>query len=354
MSVPRRSLRARWAVGSVPSLFLAVALAPSAARAAPSARLAYVRDAGAESCPDEEGLRRAVAARLGYDPFFVWAKVTVVAHVRKDAGAYHAEVTLVDEGGVSRGQRAVTSQGDDCAPLVGALALTISLALDPLSLAPGPTASEAPPVAPPVPSAPPPSAPPASPTSPASPASPALPSPPEPALPPSPDTVAPTWKGWAGIAVLGSYGTTPGVAFGGALRGKVERGTLSLALEARADAPTAASAPSGGSVRAWLAQATLLGCGRVAIVVGCGLVSGGPLVASGLGLAVPRTAIVAYGAAGPRLGVEWPLGTRFRLEGFAQVAFALTRRALQVDGRDAYREPVAAFSLGAGVSARIF
>ena len=105
---------------------------------------------------------------------------------------------------------------------------------------------------------------------------------------------------------------------------------------------------------AWIAQGTLLGCGRVAIVVGCAFVSGGPLVATGVGLALPRTAIVAYGAAGPRVGVEWPLGTRFRVEGFTQLSFALTRRALQVDGTDAYRQPVAAFSLGAGVSARIF
>ena len=136
MSVLRRSLRGSWPLGLL--------LASSPALAAPSARLAYVREAGAESCPDEEGLRRAVAARLGYDPFFVWARVTVVAHVRKDAGAYHAEVTLVDEGGVSRGKRAVTSPGDDCAPLVGALALTISLALDPLSLAPAQPATEPP------------------------------------------------------------------------------------------------------------------------------------------------------------------------------------------------------------------
>src|SRR5204863_2165770 len=104
------------------------------ARGAPSARLTYVRAVGAEQCVDEEGLRRAVAARLGYDPFFPWARVTVVAHVRKDVGAYRAEVTLVDEAGVSRGKREITSPGDDCAPLGAALALTISIALDPLSL----------------------------------------------------------------------------------------------------------------------------------------------------------------------------------------------------------------------------
>src|SRR6185369_6255773 len=106
---------------------------------------------GAERCVDEEGLRRAVAARLGYDPFFPWAKVSVVAHVRKDPGAYRAEVTLVDEGGVSRGTRALSSEGDDCAPLVGALALSISLALDPLSLTRSAPPPEEPKRAPPPP-----------------------------------------------------------------------------------------------------------------------------------------------------------------------------------------------------------
>jgi len=107
-------------------------------------------------------------------------------------------------------------------------------------------------------------------------------------------------------------------------------------------------------VKAWIARGTLLGCGRVSIVVGCGLVTGGALVASGVDLAVARTAIVPYGAFGPRVGVEWPLGGRFRLEAFAQVAFTLEPRALQVDKTDAFRQAVAAPSVGLGASAQIF
>ncbi len=127
-----------------------------------------------------------------------------------------------------------------------------------------------------------------------------------------------------------------------------------MALEASADAPTSASAPTGGHVQAWLADATLLGCGRLSVVVGCGFVSAGPLMAGGVNLAVPRAAIVAYGGAGPRLGVEVPLGARFRLEAFAQVAFAMVPRALQVDGMTVYQQPIAAGGLGIGASGRIF
>ena len=92
----------------------------------------------------------------------------------------------------------------------------------------------------------------------------------------------------------------------------------------------------------------------MAFVVGCGLVSGGPLVGSGVDLVVSRTQVGVYGGAGPRLGVEQPLGTRFLLEGFAQLTLTLPPHALQVDGLTVYRQPGAAATLGVAVSARIF
>jgi hypothetical protein len=340
-------------LGGSLALALALALASPPALAAPSARLVYVREPGAEGCVDEGGLRRAVAARLGYDPFFPWAKVTVVVAVRRDGGAYHAEVSLVDEASVSRGRRTLSQQGDDCGPLVSALALSVSLALDPLSLTRGPAAREDPAPAPPPPSdaqvheEPPPARP--APTREPAPA----PGPGEGAAPPAASPSSP-WHGWAALAALGSHGVTPGVAFGGLVRMKLERGSFALALEAGAEAPTSAAAPVQGSVQAWSAAATLLGCGRLSVLVGCGLVTVGPLVTSGVGLAVSRSETVAYGAAGPRLGLEIPVGARLRLEVFGQVAFALAPRALQVDGRDVFRQPLAAPGVGLGGSGRIF
>jgi hypothetical protein len=56
---------------AIPTLCaLAVLSASRWAYATPSARLVYSRGHGAESCPDEHALREAVAARVGYDPFF--------------------------------------------------------------------------------------------------------------------------------------------------------------------------------------------------------------------------------------------------------------------------------------------
>ena len=43
----------------------------------------YVRDQGATRCADEGELRAAVAARVGYDLFFPWARKTVVVQVER-------------------------------------------------------------------------------------------------------------------------------------------------------------------------------------------------------------------------------------------------------------------------------
>jgi hypothetical protein len=44
---------------------VALLLVSATARATPSARLVYSRARGAEACPDEDALRRAVGTRVG-------------------------------------------------------------------------------------------------------------------------------------------------------------------------------------------------------------------------------------------------------------------------------------------------
>ncbi len=325
----------------------ALVLAAPAALAAPSARLAYVRAPGAEGCVDEEGLRKAVAARLGYDPFFPWAKVTVVAHVRKEGGGFKAEVTLVDEAGVSRGARALHAPGDDCRPLVGALALSISLALDPLSLTRPPGEKVEPPKPPPEPDvggAP--EAPPARVEPPAPPAR-------EP--PPPVEEGPPPLRGFLSAGGLGSAGVTPGLAPGGLVRVSLERGGWSVGLEASATGPTSRGADTGGRVKAWLAEGRLLGCGAIASpFFGCTFVAAGPLVAEGDGLRVTRSAILPLVDAGARLGARGWVAPWLRVEGFAEASLLLTRRALQVDGKDAYRQPLVFPGLGLALATPIF
>ncbi|HTB78034.1 MAG TPA: hypothetical protein VK762_32540, partial [Polyangiaceae bacterium] len=132
----------------------AIVLWTMQAGANPSARLVYVRGPGADLCPNEEAVRKAVATRLGYDPFFLSAPTTIFVEASRDGDHFAAVVKLVDDQGVERGTRHLQSHTRDCGDLIGTLALTISLVVDPVSLASTPTppdASAAPTMAPPTP-----------------------------------------------------------------------------------------------------------------------------------------------------------------------------------------------------------
>src|SRR5580704_14005592 len=111
---------------------MAALLAARQAYAGGSARLVYARAPEASSCPDESALRSAVAARLGYDPFFPWAKQTVVVQVWRENHQYRARLQLVGETGLAHGTRAVASDQSTCAELFDAAALAISIAMDSL------------------------------------------------------------------------------------------------------------------------------------------------------------------------------------------------------------------------------
>jgi len=69
---------------------------------------------------------------VGYDPFFPWAKQTIVVQVWREHQRLRARVQLVDGEGTSRGTRELTASSDsaDCAELFDATALAISIALD--------------------------------------------------------------------------------------------------------------------------------------------------------------------------------------------------------------------------------
>ena len=73
-------------------------LAGAAARAQTrrTAVLTYTRGAGAEACPDEPAVRRAVMDRLGYDPFRPEAAVAVTASIARVRGRLRADVMLGD------------------------------------------------------------------------------------------------------------------------------------------------------------------------------------------------------------------------------------------------------------------
>ncbi|HVH41670.1 MAG TPA: hypothetical protein VM925_04985, partial [Labilithrix sp.] len=129
--------------------------------ASPSAKLVFARGAETSACPDEAGFRSAVAARVGYDPFFPYAKRTVVTRIDAAAGGrFRARMEVLDESGALLGEKVFVSSQGDCEELVRTLALAVSLAIDvadPPPLAseplPEPAAKAAPPASEPPPPA---------------------------------------------------------------------------------------------------------------------------------------------------------------------------------------------------------
>src|SRR6188508_1378839 len=89
----------------------------------PTSRLTYARGNGAEACPDEPVVRQAVAARLGYDPFFAAADKTIVARIQRSREELRATVELVDDRGIVRGVREFKAKSGQCEELVATMAL---------------------------------------------------------------------------------------------------------------------------------------------------------------------------------------------------------------------------------------
>jgi hypothetical protein len=343
-------------------LALAALLGGVSAGAEPAhtARLSYTLGRGAEQCPDEQTVRAAVAERLGYDPFQPGARRLVTATVRRAGGSLRGEVNLRDARGAVSGTRQLTATDDDCVELVTAMALAISLAIDPTSL-PRPPAPVAPPAGGPAPS---PGGEPAPRASPA-PSAPSLPStPPPPAPPPAvaPPVVAaprpvvvpaaaPRPSLRIGVGGVFAAGTEPGLTGGFTLLAGIRRGALSGSFEGRADLPASVRATGGGTVSASLLSLTIVPCAHLGLAVVCALGSVGALRGSGAGVAQPKDDATLYGAAGIRAGVEVPLGARLSAAFHGDVAVTLARATLELEQRPVWTAPPASAALGAGILA---
>jgi hypothetical protein len=313
------------------------ACAPSRASASAAAKLTYVRASGAERCADETELRRSVASRVGYDLFFPWAQKTVVVEVRTEKPTgFQGSIQIVDEHGVIVGERSLASKSDDCADLMRALALAISIAVDDRSLEYIPPAPE--PAADPAP-APPADAPPPTPDAPPSPT-------PEEAPEPSPP---PPELAWSALLVpFASFGTAPSTALGAEADAAVRYRSVSVSVGMRGDAPASGSVPAGGSVATWLLGGTLAPCVH------------GPLRTSycALGLlgwygtqghvAASKSDGEVFAAAGGRVGLDVVLSRRVILLGRVDALAALTRFDVTVSGAPVFHVPPVSVAVGIG------
>ena len=315
--IARRQRHIRPACGV---LFLVVAFT-RAARAGQDARLDYDRNAGAEACPDESALRRSVAARLGYDPFSPRSKRAVVVRLRHEGAGHRGTVAVEEEGAPARAERSLYAAGD-CAELVEALALTISVAIDPLAA----MRPELPSVATDL------------------------------TAPPASVTVAPAGSAMPVVLSVGAgptfgYGIAPAPVFGALVYFALRRGGLEGILEGNATLEGSA-ASARGRVSSWSAGGLAGACAYVSVVFGCAVASLGVLSADAA-VAFPRRDTALNVMAGPRVGVALTLGKpwlelRLHVEGL----LALTRHRLAIGAQDVYEFGPGKLGLGAALGAR--
>jgi hypothetical protein len=325
------------------SLALAVTMLARDAAASPTSRLVYVRGAGAESCPDEPEMRRAVATRLGYDPFRPLASTTLTAEVRRENGVFRGRVKLVDDAGVERGARDLESRAADCRDLTTAMALSMSIAIDPLSLMrPTPAAPPEvvdPPLSPvPVPVPVP---------------VPDLAAPPGTddgrEAPPQPPPGDPLRLSFA-LATHAAFGIAPAPSVGFRLSAEITTKRLSLGLEGRLDLPASTETAEGGRSRTSLSGATLVPCVRVPLAWACGVMLVSRVDAEAVDVTSPRSEGFLFLGAGGRLVTAIPLAQDLSLRIGGDVLAHPLPFELTVNGRRIYRSSTVSALAGVGVA----
>ena len=336
-------------------LVLAAGSTAASAPGGPSARLVYARSSEASSCPAESALRAAVAARFGYDPFFPWAKTTIVVQVSRTRALYVARVQLLDEQGIAQGMRELSSAAGDCSEIFDATALAISIALDAASKPSAPEPAQDASAPAPLPSSPP--LPSVAATIPSAPTS-------QPASLPAPETTperepassaGQVLHAEVGIDALASLGAEPSASPGVSafFRGRLQ--AWSLALEFRADAPESMARSEeigGGRVQSWTGGAGVAPCLHLGHLVACATGMAEVLRASGQDIDPRFTRSTFFATAGVRAGFEWPISSLLTLRVRADGVVNLVRVNLVLGDDDVWRSPPVSGTLGAGVVAR--
>lgn len=310
-----------------------VSLARSAS-AAGSARLVYVRGNGADSCPDEAALRSAVAARVGYDPFFAYAPLTVVVDIHRRDDAFAAHIQLVADDARSLGTRELVSDSPSCASLIDAMSLAISIALDAQSVERRPVAAIA--------------------SAPDTPVvlQPSTVRPERDAVvaPPPVNVAARARDVWTiGGGGGASIGETPGISPDAFVFGAWRRAAFSLGFEARGTASGSQSVPAG-TVSASAYSGSLIPCLHTGVAMFCAVTTVGWLRASGSEIATGRDASAAYIGLGPRVGFELPVAARWSIRVHGDLVADLRRTTLRLNESDVWTAPGVYLALGTAVA----
>ncbi|MBI5495465.1 MAG: hypothetical protein HY904_10615 [Deltaproteobacteria bacterium] len=361
-------------------------LAPSAAGAAEHAwALRLERGPGTPGCPGRARLAAGITARLPYDPWSAAGPGRVDVRIAPEGARLRAVVDMTDGEGRHLGRRVLHESPHRCADLMEAVALTVSLAMDPLRARTTPVAlppdaapddeddppdsapppAEPPPVEPP-PSAPPPAEPPPVEPPPSEPPpqpapvqhAPAVPASPArgvrlPSLPALARPLLPAWRVDVQVRAhaLVALGLAPRPQPGGQVGVHLRRGVWEAGLQAGWLLPAGVTR-DGATVETQLSTATLSACLRADLASACGLGVLGLRDARGHGAGFlrERQAWLPFVAAGPRLTVVLPYGRATALAFHADFLAVplLTRLRESATGTTLWTQPPLAVVLGVG------
>jgi hypothetical protein len=347
--------------------FLLIALGAAQAEAAPgdATRLDYARSDHATGCPDREALQSAVVKRLGYDPFFPVARQTIVVEILDGETGLRAVMHLVDANGIIRGSRELSESRGHCDELVAALALAISIALDP-SAALGEESADTKPGAP------------AGPAKPAEPKSEPESKQPESAAINGPDAAIPAQPAAAGSAkkrrahptktqplsypegtpiglragVFSSLGVAPALAAGFRAGVSVHRKWFELVGEFSDQLEATRTSGDGGSVIGSLADGTLAPCFTADALAACALLNVGSLKSRGQDVPQPVNQRSLYAALGARVEFSPRLFEQLYLVTNADAFKSLTPITMRLHGADVWHTPFASAAASAGLEWR--
>lgn len=302
----------------------------------PTVKLTYLRPLAAESCPDEETMRRGVAARLGREPFAVDSERSLSVALEATRRGFSVEILVYDASGSVVGKRSLATERKDCAELASAMQLAIAMAIDPLHNMPAPPAvvesaeAEPPPSVPSEPAAQLESVPPLRPA-------------------PLPATVSSRHVG-VGISLAATTEPNPSA---GLTAQYGHRGAFTAwAMEMRLDMPTSVSDKSG-TVETSLWAGSLLACLHKYRTEACALASVGSLRGRGSGYGESESFSTPYAAGGLRLARWIAVGPEFAIQVSGDILGRLNTTTLLVDNDEVWTSSPFEVALGARAQWRL-
>lgn len=295
-------------------------------------RLDHTRAAGAEQCLDAEALRNAVMERLGYDPFSAGAGRRVQTRIERRGARLTAQVVLFDAAGKELGRQELGSSGSDCVELGGALALAVSIAIDPVRATAVPTVAPSATTAPaPVETTAPPTKAPPSQVAPT--ASSGADRPP----PPAQRAGAP-WTFVVGAGGFGAVGRVPSLTGGGLLVAGIRKGWWGAELAGRADVGGSRDG-AGGSVEASMLSLSLGPTFHWSLLSLTPALGFGRIHAQGSGTEVVRDDSAIVWSASASVDVNVPIASSFLVRPGLYATYTIRGAALHLGGANVWETP---------------